>query len=128
MLWRLRSSWNHLPFTEDEIIKRKEVLGLTRRHRQMRKFLSNPSKRVLSLYFFKWIRHKRPCSISIIRGGFLTMKCCYTTLLHLINVTVTFIKTSYMSIPRICDNCLHLESNAFLMTRALNKNNRRRWI
>lgn len=34
---------NHLPFTEDEIIKRKEVLGLTRRHRQMRKFLSNPS-------------------------------------------------------------------------------------
>ena len=23
---------NHLPFTEDEIIKRKEVLGLTRRH------------------------------------------------------------------------------------------------
>ena len=29
---------NHLPFTEDEIIKRKEVLGLTRRHRQMRKF------------------------------------------------------------------------------------------
>ena len=34
---------NHLPFTEDEIIKRKEVLGLTRRHRQMRKFLRNPS-------------------------------------------------------------------------------------
>ncbi|MCF0264293.1 acyl-CoA thioesterase [Acinetobacter guillouiae] len=34
---------NHLPFTEDEIIKRKEVLGLTRRHIQMRKFLSNPS-------------------------------------------------------------------------------------
>ena len=34
---------NHLPFTEDEIIKRKEVLGLTRRHRQMRKLLSNPS-------------------------------------------------------------------------------------
>ena len=34
---------NHLPFTEDEIIKRKDVLGLTRRHRQMRKFLSNPS-------------------------------------------------------------------------------------
>ena len=34
---------NHLPFTEDEIIKRKEVLGLTRRHRQMCKFLSNPS-------------------------------------------------------------------------------------
>ena len=34
---------NHLPFTEDEIINRKEVLGLTRRHRQMRKFLSNPS-------------------------------------------------------------------------------------
>lgn len=28
---------NHLPFTEDEIIKPKEVLGLTRRHRQMRK-------------------------------------------------------------------------------------------
>lgn len=26
-----------------------------------------------------------------------------------------------MSIPRICDNCLHLESNAFLMTRALNR-------
>ena len=34
---------NHLPFTEDEIIKRKEVLGLTRRLRQMRKLLSNPS-------------------------------------------------------------------------------------
>ena len=34
---------NHLPFTEDEIIKLKEVLGFTRRHRQMRKFLSNPS-------------------------------------------------------------------------------------
>ena len=32
-----------------------------------------------------------------------------------------FYKTSYMSIPRICDNCLHLESNAFLMTRALNR-------
>ena len=30
----------HLPFTEDEIINRKEVLGLTRRQKQLRKFLS----------------------------------------------------------------------------------------
>ncbi|WP_227555019.1 acyl-CoA thioesterase [Acinetobacter johnsonii] len=30
----------HLPFTEDEIINRKEVLGLTRRQMQLLKFLS----------------------------------------------------------------------------------------
>ena len=31
---------NQLPFTEDEILNRKEVLGLTRRQKQLRKFLS----------------------------------------------------------------------------------------
>ncbi|MEJ5034271.1 acyl-CoA thioesterase [Acinetobacter sp. MYb177] len=31
---------NQLPFTKDEIINRKEVLGLTRRQKQLRKFLS----------------------------------------------------------------------------------------
>ena len=29
---------NHLPFNQDQIIERKELLGLIRRDRQMRKF------------------------------------------------------------------------------------------
>ena len=29
---------NHLPFTEDEIINRKELLGLNKRQKQLRKF------------------------------------------------------------------------------------------
>ncbi len=32
-----------------------------------------------------------------------------------------FYKISYKSIPKICDNRLHLESNAFLMIRGLNR-------
>ncbi|MFW1744536.1 acyl-CoA thioesterase [Acinetobacter johnsonii] len=31
---------NQLPFTEDEIINRKELLGLNKRQKQLRKFLS----------------------------------------------------------------------------------------
>ncbi|USE82045.1 acyl-CoA thioesterase [Acinetobacter tibetensis] len=30
----------HLPFNEDEILHRKEILGLSRRQKQMRKFLT----------------------------------------------------------------------------------------
>lgn len=32
---------NHLPFDEEEIQSRKELLGLSRRQRQMRKFLNS---------------------------------------------------------------------------------------